>query len=139
MPLLRHHPAAHSVDATDTTEITCADCGRALGTWGELQEDFASQGGPKGRFSPLERQDQTHRVASRANDPRARYSLLTLALMENAHRLALRHYLGVLNFAAPLVFAELHDRVVLQFIRLEPVPETASGRSLSRCSSLRNP
>lgn len=50
-----------------------------------------------------------------------------LALTENAHRLALCHYLGVLTFAAPLVFAELQDGVALQFIGLEPVPEAASA------------
>jgi hypothetical protein len=38
------------IDASDITEIRCADCGKALGTWGELQEDFANQGGHDGVF-----------------------------------------------------------------------------------------
>ena len=37
-------------DATDSTEIKCDDCGEPLGTWGELQDDFASQGGGDGVF-----------------------------------------------------------------------------------------
>ena len=37
-------------DATDSTEIKCDDCGEPLGTWGELQDDFASQGGDDGVF-----------------------------------------------------------------------------------------
>ncbi len=32
-------------DATESTEIKCDDCGKTLGTWGELQDDFADQGG----------------------------------------------------------------------------------------------
>jgi hypothetical protein len=38
------------VDATDATEIKCDDCGKSLGTWGELQDDFAKQGGHDGVF-----------------------------------------------------------------------------------------
>jgi len=37
-------------DATDSTEIKCDDCGNPLGTWGELQDDFAKQGGHDGVF-----------------------------------------------------------------------------------------
>lgn len=38
------------VDAAETTEIKCGDCGKLLGTWGELQDDFANQGGHDGIF-----------------------------------------------------------------------------------------
>lgn len=38
------------IDAVDTTEIKCSDCGKTLGAWGELQEDFANQGGLDGIF-----------------------------------------------------------------------------------------
>jgi hypothetical protein len=37
-------------DAIESTEIKCDDCGEHLGTWGELQDDFASQGGHDGIF-----------------------------------------------------------------------------------------
>lgn len=37
-------------DAVDATQIRCDDCGRVLGTWGELQDDFAQQGGQDGIF-----------------------------------------------------------------------------------------
>ena len=37
-------------DATEATEIKCDDCGKPLGTWGELQDDFAMQGGHDGVF-----------------------------------------------------------------------------------------
>jgi hypothetical protein len=36
--------------ATDLTEIKCDDCGKPLGTWGELQDDFLEQGGQDGIF-----------------------------------------------------------------------------------------
>jgi DNA-directed RNA polymerase subunit RPC12/RpoP len=36
--------------ATDSTEIKCDDCGELLGTWGDLQDDFAKQGGHDGVF-----------------------------------------------------------------------------------------
>ncbi|TPK65517.1 hypothetical protein FJ546_10010 [Mesorhizobium sp. B2-4-19] len=38
-------------DATWETPITCSDCGKFLGTWGELQEDFENQGGLHGAFT----------------------------------------------------------------------------------------
>ena len=30
-------------DATDSTPISCSNCGAYLGRWGELQDDFAAQ------------------------------------------------------------------------------------------------
>ena len=33
------------------TRIVCEDCGLFLGTWGELEADFAQQGGHHGVFS----------------------------------------------------------------------------------------
>jgi len=38
------------VGATELTLIRCDDCGRTLGTWGEMQDDFAKQGGHDGIF-----------------------------------------------------------------------------------------
>jgi hypothetical protein len=37
-------------DATPETPISCDDCGEYLGTWDELQTDFAKQGGQDGVF-----------------------------------------------------------------------------------------
>ncbi|GAA2849322.1 hypothetical protein EDC40_101247 [Aminobacter aminovorans] len=37
-------------DAAPSTAITCADCGQFLGTWDDLQTDFARQGGTSGIF-----------------------------------------------------------------------------------------
>ncbi|WP_292321944.1 hypothetical protein [Mesorhizobium sp.] len=37
-------------DAIPTTPITCAECGKYLGTWDELQTDFERQGGTDGVF-----------------------------------------------------------------------------------------
>ncbi|TPK75331.1 hypothetical protein FKO01_10590 [Mesorhizobium sp. B2-3-3] len=37
-------------DAQPLTPITCADCGKYLGTWDELQTDFELQGGTDGVF-----------------------------------------------------------------------------------------
>jgi ribosomal protein L37AE/L43A len=31
--------------ATESTIITCSQCGHVLGTWGELQDDFTQQAG----------------------------------------------------------------------------------------------
>jgi hypothetical protein len=38
------------IGATEATEIKCDDCGKHLGVWGELQDDFAKQGGHDGVF-----------------------------------------------------------------------------------------
>ncbi|MBB3237385.1 hypothetical protein FHS20_004282 [Phyllobacterium endophyticum] len=35
---------------SDHTPITCTTCGEFLGTWGELEADFFSQGGMNGAF-----------------------------------------------------------------------------------------
>ena len=37
-------------DVTEMTEIKCDDCGKTLGSWGELQDDFSAQGGHDGVF-----------------------------------------------------------------------------------------
>ncbi|MER8996332.1 hypothetical protein NKJ52_01170 [Mesorhizobium australicum] len=37
-------------DATPSTRISCAECGRYLGIWDELQTDFEQQGGNDGVF-----------------------------------------------------------------------------------------
>ena len=37
-------------DAQPSTSITCAECGKYLGTWDELQADFEKQGGGNGVF-----------------------------------------------------------------------------------------
>jgi hypothetical protein len=37
-------------DARPSTSITCAECGKYLGTWDELQADFERQGGGNGVF-----------------------------------------------------------------------------------------
>lgn len=36
--------------ARPSTPISCADCGKYLGTWDELQTDFERQGGTDGVF-----------------------------------------------------------------------------------------
>jgi hypothetical protein len=38
-------------DVRPDTRIVCDDCGRFLGLWGELEADFAHQGGQNGVFS----------------------------------------------------------------------------------------
>jgi hypothetical protein len=38
-------------DAQPNTKIVCDDCGQFLGLWGELEDDFAMQGGQHGVFS----------------------------------------------------------------------------------------
>jgi hypothetical protein len=38
-------------DAGPDTRTVCDDCGRFLGLWGELEADFARQGGQNGVFS----------------------------------------------------------------------------------------
>jgi hypothetical protein len=37
-------------DAGPDTKIYCEDCGQYLGTWDELQSNFADQGGENGVF-----------------------------------------------------------------------------------------
>lgn len=37
-------------DAKPDTAIACAECGKYLGTWDELQTDFERQGGADGVF-----------------------------------------------------------------------------------------
>ncbi|RUT93985.1 hypothetical protein EOD23_34165 [Mesorhizobium sp. USDA-HM6] len=37
-------------DAQPTTPIRCAECGKYLGIWDELQTDFENQGGADGVF-----------------------------------------------------------------------------------------
>ncbi len=37
-------------DTKPETPINCDDCGEYLGTWDELQTDFANQGGQDGIF-----------------------------------------------------------------------------------------
>ncbi|TRC93149.1 hypothetical protein FJV76_19160 [Mesorhizobium sp. WSM4303] len=38
------------MDAQPLTPISCADCGRYLGSWDEIQSDFERQGGSSGVF-----------------------------------------------------------------------------------------
>jgi hypothetical protein len=38
------------IDAQPFTPISCAECGKYLGTWDELQTDFENQGGCNGVF-----------------------------------------------------------------------------------------